>query len=89
MKLFYTILDALSFLKSEIERLEKRRKKEKDYWKRRELESLMEWNLERGIKIMEFARPGELTREILDFFFDRTKERPDLKKIEELYREDE
>lgn len=85
----YTLIDALSFLKSEIERLEKRMKEEKNEYYRRELESLIEWNFERGLKMMGFAKPGEINQEVIDFFLDRIKERPDLKKLEKLLEKEE
>lgn len=85
MKLFYTIIDALAFLKYEIERLEQKMKNEKSQNAKRYIESVIEWNLERGVKLIEFTRKDEINAETLDFFFGRTKIRPDMSRMEKLY----
>lgn len=87
MRTFYTIIDALAFLKSEIERLERKMKKEKNRHYRHEIESLIEWNLERGLEMIKLASPDEANQEVIDYFVGRKKKRPDLLKLEELMEE--
>ena len=83
MRINYSIIDALAFLKSEIERLERKMKKEKNRHYRHEIESLIEWNLERGLEMIKMA-PRGTNQEVIDYFIGRKKKRPDLLKLEEL-----
>jgi len=80
----YSLTDALAFLKHEIQDLEKEKNEAKTEARKDYLESMIEWRLERGIKLYQYALPQERTQELLDFFLDRTQERPDLKKLREL-----
>lgn len=82
----YRLIDALDYLKFEIERLEKRRKEEKGEYYKQELESVIEWEFERALEMIKFAEEhGEkIDQKTLDWFFGRRPKRPDLEKIEEL-----
>jgi len=79
MKLFYTLADALGFIKKEIQRLEKELKKADTEARRNSLEQMIVIRLERGLLFYYSARPDERDPRLLDFFLDRVKERPDLK----------
>jgi len=81
----YQLIDALDFIKWEIERLEKRMEEEQNGYYKEELESLIEWNFERGISMIQYARLGEVDQNVIDFFLGRTEKRPDLAKTEELF----
>lgn len=80
MILFYTVLDALVFLKKEMDGLEARLKASKNRLERSELESLLEWRLERGLMIIEYARPSEVSQDLVDYFLNRIQRKPEYKK---------
>lgn len=84
----YQIIDALSYLKHEIERFQKRMKEEKSEYGRKSLEKIIEWLFERGLNMIRYAEQGEVDQEIIDYFLDRTKERPDIKRLKELFEKD-
>jgi len=81
----YVLPQALGFLKREIERFENERRESPIQWEKDEIEENIEWTFERGINMMQFAKPGELEPELIDYFLDRVKERPDLKRLRELF----
>lgn len=83
MKLFYTLLDAVSYLKWQIEKEEKRLKKTRSEAKRHWLEGNIEWMFERALELVKLAKPGEIKQEALDFFLGRISERPDKARIVE------
>lgn len=83
----YRIINVLSFFKREIEKLEKRMEdEEKDYWKKKQLESLIRWNFEKAIEMIRFDEEHgkEVDQETLGWFFAKKEEmiRPDLRKLE-------
>lgn len=83
----YRLIDTLDFFKNQIEKLEKRlEEEEKDYWGKKQLESLIRWNFEKAMEMIRFAEEhGEkVNQETLDWFFGRKEIRPDLEKIDEL-----
>lgn len=88
MKIFYTLMDAISYLKWQIEREEKRLAKITSPSKKKWLEGNIEWMFERALGLIKLAKPGEAKEEALDFFLGRIHGRPDVKRmIERLKRE--
>jgi len=79
----YTLMDAVAYLKWQIEREEKRIKEAVSPAKRHWLEGTTEWQFERALELIRIAKPGEIQQEALDFFLDRIKERPDLVRLRE------
>lgn len=86
MIILYTLPLALGFLKREIERFEEERKQCTTQWEKDEIEDTIEWHFERGINMMQFAKPGELEPALIDWFLDRTWRRPDLKRAKAILR---
>ena len=82
MKLNYTIIDALAFLKYQIEDLEKKMKKETKL-ERIQTETLIVWYLERGLKMMQYADP-KVSKATKDYFLGKIKGRPDITRLNEL-----
>ena len=84
----YTLDSALAHLKMLIDKLEKEIEQEKSPSKRAVLRNLQYFHLESGITCIRMARPDELDQGMIDWFFGRIKERPDLKEIEELCKDE-
>lgn len=87
-RLFYTLAHALDFLKKEIERNEAKLVKADGYG-RMTLERLIEWLFERGISLISFSKPGEISPDLIDWFLGRLDKRPDVDKIEQRLKENE
>lgn len=83
-----TLLKALDYLKREIERNEAKLKTANGYG-RENLERINEWLFERGINIIQYTSPEEEKEEAVDFFLGRIEYRPDIKKIEKRWREED
>lgn len=78
MKLFFTLTDALIFLKEEIEEFEKEKAQVKDEYRKKYLEMLIEWRVERGLEMFKYADKKEKDKNLLDFFLGRAEIRPNL-----------
>ena len=77
----YTIADAISYLRWEIEREVKRMKEAASPTKQHWLEGNIEWMFERGIELIKLAGRGEVDQELLDFFQGKIRERPDFTRL--------
>lgn len=80
-KIFWTIIDSLDYLKRSIKELEKTLKEPQYAWKQDEVRKTLTDLLCQGLEILRFAKPEEADQETVDFFLDRTDERPDLKRL--------
>lgn len=78
-------MDATNYLKSQIEREEKRMKEAVSPAKKQYLSGNISWLFERALGLIQLAEPGEVRQEALDFFLDRVKERPDLVRLREAF----
>ncbi len=82
MKIFYTLADALAYIKKEIGRLEEELRTAESPERKNSLERMIVKRLERGIMFYWVANPDERDPRILDFFLDRLEKRPDLEDFE-------
>jgi len=85
----YSLLDALDYLKWQIEKEGKRMKETKDPWRKKWIEDEIEWIFERGLEMIKFAKPGEIDQEVIDYFLGRIEKRPDLARLEKLFEEED
>ena len=83
MRLYYTFCQALQYYKNEIERLEKWKAQEQDAEEKREIEAIILNLLERAVDLIGYAKPKELSPDLLDWFWNRIKTRPDLLEAEQ------
>ena len=79
----YTLMDAVNYLKWQIEKEEQRLRTVTNPAKHGWLEGTIEWQFERALELVRLAKPGEIQQEALDFFLGRIKERPDLVRLRE------
>ncbi len=77
------LLEALDCLKWKIERLEEDMEQIEDKWKRKQKEHEIERELEWAIRMIEYAYPGEVDQEVVDWFFNRIPERPDITRFKQ------
>jgi len=84
MKLSYTIIDSLDYFKRKIAKLEKDLKEEPSEEGKMEIESVIVWQVERALEMIKMARPGEINKQIQDWFLNIEAERPDIKRLKEL-----
>lgn len=73
----YSLGSALGFLRREISRFEQEYEESETDWERNEIEETIEWYFERGLNLIQFAKPGEVNQKIIDYFLGRVKKRPE------------
>jgi len=84
MRLNYTIIDSLDYFKKKIRKLEQDLKDEPSELGKMNIESIIVWHLERAVEMMKMAKPGEMNKEIKDWFLSKEAKRPDIKRLERL-----
>jgi len=77
----YSIPEALDYLKWKIERMEKEMKSVKGKWAKRQKEHEIEREFEWGIRILSWAKPHEVNSTLIDWYFGRIDERPDITRL--------
>ena len=79
MRIYYSLYQALDYLRTQIEMYEKMMEEEKSHWERKRTEHSIEWLFERGINLIQYTEPGEVDKELIDCYLGRIKgERPDI-----------
>ena len=89
MRIYYTIHQALDYLKDRIEQEEKTLEKAKQKYDKIHIERIIEWYFERGLNILRYAKPGEVSPDTIDWFLGRKKNRPDTEKLKERLKQEE
>ncbi len=86
MRIFYTIGQALEYLKDRIQEEEIQLKRPgRSAWEKESSRHLIQDYFERAIAILQFAKPQEIDPDLLDWFFDRKEfeDRPDILKLKQ------
>jgi hypothetical protein len=81
--ILYSIVEALDFIKFKIERMEKEMKSIRGKYAKREKEHQIEREFEWGIKILSWAKPHEIDPALIDWYFNRIPERPDITRLKQ------
>ena len=84
-----SIRDCLYSIRSEVDNLELRLKEETDPYHQENLKILIAHKIYQGIRLIEMAKPGEVSYADRDYYFGRTNICPDMARLDRIIRQKE